>query len=217
MAAFKERVHQWVWIILFFIIAGWFYPPAGLLTIICMLAPVVVAFLKGRVWCGFFCPRGSFNDLVLAKWSRRRPLPGFLTATWFRLTFLILLLGAFTIQIILAQRNPVAVGTAFWRMICSTTGLTILLGTVYHQRSWCRICPMGTLAGYAAGLRPVGNRIQQVSFKKDRCLDCKLCNKICPLAIPVHTFKAAGRVNDPDCLKCQACIHSCPQKALYLA
>ncbi|HYH04942.1 MAG TPA: 4Fe-4S binding protein [Bacillota bacterium] len=217
MKTFKEAIHKFAWFFLpGFLVAAWFYQVAGILALVCMLAPVVVAFFKGRIWCGFFCPRGSFNDTLLAQWSRKRPFPGFFTAAWFRSTFLVVLMSAFAIQIALAWGNLAAVGMVFWRMIVITTLITVLLGTFYHQRSWCRICPMGTLAGYVANLRSFRKRIQQVRFQKEKCIDCKICTKSCPVAINVHGFKEFGQVSDSDCLKCRACIAQCPKQALQL-
>lgn len=42
------------WLLLVFLAVGFFYPPIGLIAIICMVAPVSVAFYKGRFWCGNF-------------------------------------------------------------------------------------------------------------------------------------------------------------------
>ena len=63
------------WLLLVFLAVGFFYPPIGLIAIICMVAPVSVAFYKGRFWCGNFCPRGSFYDHVLAKISPKKSIP----------------------------------------------------------------------------------------------------------------------------------------------
>ena len=40
------------WIIIAYIIVGWFYPIIGLLALICMIGPVVTSVTKGRWWCG---------------------------------------------------------------------------------------------------------------------------------------------------------------------
>lgn len=63
-----KEIHNWIWIVLFvFCIFGLFYPLIGLLAIIFMLAPIIVAFFKGRLGCQKFCPRGSFNDVIISK------------------------------------------------------------------------------------------------------------------------------------------------------
>ena len=45
------------WIIIAYIILGWFFPVIGLLALICMIGPVVTSIFKGRWWCGHVCPR----------------------------------------------------------------------------------------------------------------------------------------------------------------
>ena len=44
------------WIIIAYIILGWFFPVIGLLALICMIGPVVTSIFKGRWWCGHVCP-----------------------------------------------------------------------------------------------------------------------------------------------------------------
>ena len=53
------------WIIIAYIILGWFFPVIGLLAIICMIGPVVTSIFKGRWWCGHVCPRGNMYLLIL--------------------------------------------------------------------------------------------------------------------------------------------------------
>ena len=45
------------WIIITYIILGWFFPVIGLLALICMIGPVVTSIFKGRWWCGHVCAR----------------------------------------------------------------------------------------------------------------------------------------------------------------
>ena len=65
------------WILLVYLVVGYFYPVIGFLAVICMIAPVAFAVRKGRWWCGNACPRGNFYDRVLAKYSPHKPIPAF--------------------------------------------------------------------------------------------------------------------------------------------
>ncbi|MGD9155464.1 MAG: 4Fe-4S binding protein [Bacillota bacterium] len=215
MKNFKHTIHQYVWIFLIaFLGLGIIYPRIGAVALICMLAPVFVAFFKGRAWCGTYCPRGSFNDVILAKFSFKGKVPTLLRSTWFRLTFLVLLMSAFAIQLTLAWGDPVATGRVFLRMIIITTLITLILGFIYQPRTWCQICPMGTIAHYVTKWRSQTTRPSQITFNQAACVGCKICTKNCPINIEVHSYKKAGRVTHPDCLKCNQCVAKCPKKAL---
>lgn len=217
MFSLRKFIHQWSWIILlFFCAAGLFFPGVGLIAIICMLAPVVVSFFKGRFWCGNFCPRGSMNDIILSKISKKLRMPELLKKQWFKLLVLILLMGGFAVQIYFSWGNINAVGMVFVRMILITTVIAIILGTVYNQRTWCTICPMGTMASYVAGTKHVSSRIKHVNFKTQACVDCKKCSRSCPMSIDVLKYKDAGKVTHPDCIKCEVCAYKCAKKALYI-
>lgn len=88
MVNIKKFIHKWAWVLLaIYCVVGIFYPLIGLAALICMLAPSVVSIFRGRMWCGNFCPRGSFNDIILSKISRKRPVPEIFKKTWFRLIF----------------------------------------------------------------------------------------------------------------------------------
>lgn len=214
----RQFIHQWVWLVLiFFCIVGLIYPVIGGAALICMLAPILVAFFKGRMWCGNFCPRGSFNDIVLSKLTLKRRMPAVFKQTWFRIVFLIVLMSAFAIQLTLVWGNLIMVGEVFVRMIVITTLVAILLGIIYNQRAWCLICPMGTLAHFAAKMGHLNGKRKDIRFIKGKCVDCKVCTKSCPIHIEVHRYKQEGRVTDPDCLKCGTCIETCPKKSLYIA
>lgn len=217
MAGMNKFIHKWSWtILLVFCIAGIFVPAVGVVAIICMLAPVIMSFFKGRYWCGNFCPRGSMNDMLVSKISRRLRIPELLKRKWFKLLFLCLLLGGFAIQIFVAWGNINAVGMVFVRMIIITTVLTIILGTIYNQRTWCTICPMGTLASYAAGIKKIKHRIKHVNFKPQTCINCKICSKNCPMGIDVQKYMEEGIVINPDCIRCKVCIDKCPKNSLYI-
>jgi len=172
----KRFIHQWAWTLLIvFLSVGLFYPAIGVGALICMLAPVVVSFFKGRRWCANYCPRGSFNDIILSKISRKIKIPNLLKKQWFKFGFLTILMGGFFLQIYLAWGSFASVGSVFVRMVLITTLLAIILGAVFSQRTWCAICPMGTLASYTSRIKPVSKK-PNIAVRSHQCSGCNKCN-----------------------------------------
>ena len=61
-------------ILLLYLFAGFFvWPAIGVVALICMLAPVVVALYRDREWewCGSYCPRGSLKAHVSGEYLRK--------------------------------------------------------------------------------------------------------------------------------------------------
>ena len=87
------------WIIIAYIIIGWFFPVIGLIAIICMVGPVMTSIWKGRWWCGHVCPRGNMYDRLLSKYSPHRPIPKFVRTFGFRLFMVFFIFTMFGIQL----------------------------------------------------------------------------------------------------------------------
>ena len=104
------------WIIIAYIIVGWFYPIIGLLALICMIGPVVTSIKKGRWWCGNVCPRGNMYDRLLSKYSPHRPIPEFVRTFGFRLFMVLFIFSMFGIQLAFVESWS-DVGRVFWRII----------------------------------------------------------------------------------------------------
>lgn len=205
----------WVILILFFV-TGFIYPIIGFIALICMMGPILYSFVRGRMWCGNYCPRGSFNSVVLSKISTKKAMPKFLKSKLFRLLFLAVLMSVFVFQLIMVWGKYEEMGKVFVRMVFLTTILAIILGWRYNYRTWCLICPMGTMSNYVADLEFVKARIKHITFIKERCIDCKICSKNCPMGIDVLQYKEHGKVLNADCIKCEICIQKCHTKSLYL-
>ncbi len=198
------------WILLAFLALGFIYPAIGVIAIICMLAPVAVAPFKGRYWCGNLCPRGSFYDHVLGRFSPQRPIPSFFRSRGLRVFMLAFIMTVFSVQMYFAWGDPAAMGMVFINLIFVTTVVGVILGFLYHQRTWCAFCPMGTLASWLSrGARPL-----KVA---PSCVGCGLCTKACPLQLKPQDAKEAGAFTDGDCLKCDRCTAVCPKQALRFA
>lgn len=207
----KSNTQQYLfWILIAFLVVGLIYPLIGLFAIICMLAPVIMAPYKGRYWCGNFCPRGSFYDNLIAKISPKKPIPAIFRSNVFRVFIVVFIMGVFGIQMYYAWGDLSAMGEVFVRIILITTIVGIVLGVMYHQRTWCSFCPMGTMASwFSAKPKPMPLMVE------NSCVNCKLCTTACPLQLSPYDAKGSKEgFTHIDCLKCSRCVEKCPKKAL---
>lgn len=71
LLAQKRKIKQFLMagVFIVILILGWYYPLLGYFIPLCMLLGIGIGFSKGRKWCDWFCPRGSFFDSMI------RPIP----------------------------------------------------------------------------------------------------------------------------------------------
>lgn len=184
---------------------GWKYPLLGFIVPVAMGAGITGGFLKGRWVCGNLCPRGSFLDSWFSFVASRNEMPAILKSTRFRWLVLSLLMTVMTLRLL---QNPTELnhwGIVFWQMCAVTTIAAIGLGLRYSARSWCAICPVGTIAGTAGK----GKYALQVSSS---CKACGLCENNCPMQLEIARFRHTGQSEEKDCIKCSECISSCSGK-----
>ncbi|HAK87489.1 MAG TPA: 4Fe-4S binding protein [Nitrospiraceae bacterium] len=207
----RNRLQSYTWLGLpLVVVAGWFYPKLGYLLLGCMVGAIGVAFYKGRAWCDWMCPRGSFYDLFIRKISMNRKIPAFFRKDSVRLFVLAVLIGVLGSQIYIHWGNADAIGLAMVMILTVTTIVGIILGVTYQQRIWCHICPMGTIANrMSEGKKPLNIN--------EMCVDCKICSKVCPMQLKPYEYKESGVMGDNDCIKCSTCAVACPKNALTAA
>jgi len=197
---------------LFLLGAGWFYPLIGYFIPACMLLGIGLAAFKGRSWCNWLCPRGSFEDALVARISRRRWIPEVFRRLPLRLGVMALLMGLLTFQLIRLWPDPWAIGGAFILLLTLTTTLSVVLGVIFQQRTWCYICPIGTMSSW------VGRNRQPLTLAPEKCGQCRLCAKNCPMQLqPAALKQQPAMAHRGDCLKCRLCVASCPTAALSFA
>jgi len=78
-----------------------------------------------------------------------------------------------------------------------------LVGSVVYDRFFCKyLCPMGATLGLMSKVSVLG-----VSRDADACIDCKLCDRACPMNI---TVSETTTVLDAECISCSECVNACP-------
>lgn len=217
------------------LILGWYYPLLGYFIPLCMLLGIGIGIFRGRKWCDWLCPRGSFYDTMIRPIpnvailrsitsgsrsyteantafgiSPKRKIPQFFKSLSFRIGLLSFLMVIMIINLVKRWPDPYKIGMFFVILLTVTTGLGIILALFFHQRTWCCFCPIGSMANW------VGRKRHPLKIDSGLCTECKLCYKVCPIQVAPFRFKEDknGLVNDGDCLKCNLCISTCSQKAL---
>ena len=109
---------------------GWFYPLIGYFIPLCMLAGIGIASLKGRKWCNWICPRGSFSDSYMKMISPERKIPNFFRSLPLRIGVIIFLMSMLTYQIVRLWPDPYAIGKLFMTLLTFTTVVGIILAII---------------------------------------------------------------------------------------
>ena len=114
-----------------------------------------------------------------------------------------------TFQIVRLWPDVNAIGGFFVLLLTITTAVGILLALLVHQRTWCCVCPIGTMSSW------VGANRLPLKMKSESCTECKLCARVCPMQLEPRELKYADHMlHRGDCLKCGLCTEACPNGAL---
>lgn len=187
---------------------GWIFPLIGYFIPLCMAAGVGMAFFKGRKWCNWYCPRGSFADGYMKCISPGRRIPVWLRGLPLRIGVLTFLLAMLGFQITRLWPDFTGIGGFFMVLLTITTALGVILALAVHQRAWCYICPIGTMSNW------VGRNKYPLAFDEEKCVECNACAKSCPMQLSPYSRETTGMEGQGDCLKCGLCVATCPKSAL---
>ncbi len=187
-----------------------YYFEIGLLLIGFMVAAaILLSPLLGRFWCGWLCPRGTFLEYFIGKFSRKNGIPKKLRTKGFKLFITAIMAGMFIIVLMgmnpfVASEDMLASIGGFIVFLCIVTTLliSIPIGLVYMPRTWCSFCPMG----YAQSLLSK-DRILKISIED--CRNCKRCHSECQLDLCSSYTGTSKTIDHPDCFSCMKCTDSC--------
>lgn len=186
---------------------------------ILMLIAFLLSIAFGPVICGWVCPFGTFQEWI-SKIGRRifgnkfnhfipAKLDNYLRYIRYIVLALIVYMTATTAKLMFQDIDPYYALFNFWSTEVSLAAFIILAVTILLslviERPWCKyVCPYGAVLG-------VFNlfRIFKVRRISSSCVNCKACDKACPMNISVSEGKA---VLNHQCISCLQCTseNTCP-------
>lgn len=191
-------------------------------TMILFVITLVIAIIFRRSFCGLICPFGAiqefFGKLGQKIFKKKFIMPRKIDKPLRYLKYVILAITVFyawkTAGLWMSPYDswsayshlPEGISSVWAE---SAIGLILLIitvvGSIIYDRFFCKyLCPVG--AFYAIVGRFSSYRVVR---DENKCIDCGICSKECPVNIDVQYFK---EVKSAECISCQTCVLNCPKE-----
>jgi len=183
----------------------------------------VSSLLLGRAFCGWICPAGGAQDIIM-KVNKRSIKKGNIIK-W------IIWVPWITTIVLLAVKNggynkvdplyQTTFGFSIGNVYALFTYLMVLTLIVVPafligKRSFCHsICWMAPFMILGRKLRNLLNMpsLQLISFP-DKCIQCHTCTTNCPMSLPVEDMVNTKKMENSECILCGTCVDGCKSGSL---
>lgn len=174
--------------------------------LIMFFLPIGFSILFGRVFCGYACPIGAWQQLLAGignKFTKfRMPKKLDKVLKYFKYLFAILIVGvAVSTRYPFFQKiDPFSYLFAFNFTVYGIISIAIVSGvSLLISRPFCRyICPYGAILALFSKFS-----IYKIKAKNG-CKSCTLCDRVCETDAITK-----GIVDQSECIRCKKCIDSC--------
>ncbi len=192
------------------------YASQGMTFFMSLAGCLVLMLMLGRLWCGYVCPFGFFQDMVTLVREKLKLQqvyipdklkPAITVAKWYLVLYILFndLCKVCPIQFFTVPATGYVANTSdtafFWAWVTATA-------MFLNDRAFCKVCPIGALLGLC-------NKVSGSKLKKcgKSCTHCRACLEVCPMDIQeVYEDRDNVDITHPDCVYCMKCIEVCPEK-----
>lgn len=188
---------------------------------------IALMIFFGRLFCGWLCAFGTLQD-IFSTFGRKifkkrfyinENLDRYLKYLKYFILIVVLYLTWKTGELIVSPYDPFAafshlpagisevLSEYFWGFVLL---VIILIASLFYDNVFCKyMCPLGAFYG-------ILEKVSIFKIKRDisTCINCKKCDKVCPVNIKVQQIET---IKSSECLSCMNCINECPTKKKSLS
>ncbi len=182
------------------------------------------SLLFGRAFCSHLCPYGGFQMLLdrlggkgLKEFKRLRAVKYILGTAWVALIVFAAARGLQTVDFFYLTENYVSMDSIYNAYLYLIIfGALFALSLLFGKRGMCHyFCPMSVLNIAGSKIKNLF-RYPSLHLEADaeRCINCRQCNKACPMSLDVAGMVRSGKMDHSECILCGECSAACKQGAI---
>jgi polyferredoxin len=182
--------------------------------VIIVLLPATLLF--GNFFCGWVCPYGTVQEVIgiigkrlfKKRYKMPRSIQKYMQYSRYVL-FVILMIGV--LDFIITPLNGYGTLMGLFSEEMETAVSTVALGimifyllvALFFDRPFCNyLCTEAAKYGILSM-----TRIFSIKRNESTCVNCKKCDKACPMNIQVSAYE---HVRNGQCINCMECVNVCP-------
>lgn len=169
-----------------------------------------ISLFFSRVFCGYVCPLGACQELIsMIRFKaiinfdqvNKKSKNAYVRFAFFGFFIVLVLIWGFNVLEPLNPLNGFLLPWFPFEIIYLTAFIlliSIIILSLFIYRPFCRyVCPFGLIASFIGRFSIIKIR------RNENCLDCGLCEKICP------TYEGFQKSKKGECYLCYRCMEFC--------
>jgi ferredoxin-type protein NapH len=183
------------------------------------------SLFAGRFFCGWICPAGATQELCAMvrkkgfKNGKKNLIKYAIWAPWISIIALMFFQagGIKAVDPLYQTYYGISISDIYSAVIfIAIAGLIAGLALAAGKRASCHtICWMAPFMIIGRKIRNTINLPSlQLQADKTKCINCKSCDKKCPMSLEVNRMVQKNLMENSECMLCGSCVDNCPKQVI---